>query len=147
MAEEQPSLHIDTDWKKQAQEEKRRLAEQEQKRQEQERATRPPPAAPVAAPAGAPAPRPGRGTRETPPPSIGAIVQSIWTQTMLYLGELAPSGMEPMLNLDMAKHQVDLLGILEDKTKGNLSPEEQHLLDGILYEARTRFISIASQFL
>jgi len=66
---------------------------------------------------------------------------------MLYLGELAPSGMEPMLNLDMAKHQIDLLSILEDKTKGNLSPEEQHLLDGILYEARTRFISVASQFL
>jgi len=147
MAEEQPSLHIDTDWKKQAQEEKRRLAEQEQKRQEQERATRPTPAAPVAVPVGAPAPRAGRGTRETPPPSIGSIIQSIWTQAMLYLGELAPSGMEPMLNLDMAKHQIDLLSILEDKTKGNLSPEEQHLLDGILYEARTRFISVASQFL
>ena len=66
---------------------------------------------------------------------------------MLYLGELAPSGMEPMLNLDMARHQLDLLGVLEDKTKGNLTPEEQHLMDSILYEARTRFINVASQFL
>jgi hypothetical protein len=147
MAEEQPSLHIDTDWKKQAQEEKRRLAEQEQKRQEQERGTRPTPAAPVAAPAGAPAPRSARGARETPPATIGSIIQSIWTQAMMYLGELAPSGMEPMLNLDMARHQLDLLGVLEDKTKGNLNPEEQHLLDMILYEARTRFINVASQYM
>ena len=45
MAEEQPSLHIDTDWKKQAQEEKRRLAEDEQKRAaEREAATRTTPA-------------------------------------------------------------------------------------------------------
>jgi hypothetical protein len=147
MAEDQPSLHIDTDWKKQAQEEKRRLAEQEQKRQEQERATRPTPAVPAAATAAAPGPRSARGARETPPASIGSLVQSIWTQALLYLGELAPSGMEPMLNLDMARHQLDLLGVLEDKTKGNLTPEEQHLLDSILYEARTRFISVASQFL
>src|SRR2546423_11443224 len=100
---EQPFLHIDDDWKKQAQEEKRRLAEQEQ-----QRAAKPPaaaPAAPVAAPAAtgtSPAQGRGRGGREAPPASFAAIVQSLWTQAMLYLGELAVPGNEPTVNLDMA---------------------------------------------
>ena len=41
--------------------------------------------------------------------NFAAIVQSLWTQAMLYLGELAPSGAEPMINLDMARHQFDLI--------------------------------------
>jgi hypothetical protein len=142
MAEEQPSLHIDTDWKKQAQEEKRKLAEQ----QEQQRAAQ---RAPAATGAAAPASgRPGRTpAREARLPSFDGIVQSLVTQALLYLGELAPQGSEPMLNLDMAKYHVDLLGILEDRTKNNLTAEEQHLLDAALYELRTRFINVASQFI
>jgi hypothetical protein len=66
---------------------------------------------------------------------------------MLYLGELAPSGSEPMLNLDMARYQFDLLSILEAKTKGNLNEEEQRLLDAALYETSSRFINVASQFI
>ena len=34
-----------------------------------------------------------------------------------------------MLNLDMAKHQIDILGILEEKSKNNLNDDEKHLLD------------------
>ena len=50
-----------------------------------------------------------------------------------------------MINLDMAKHQIDILGILEEKTKGNLSDEEKHLLDAALYETRMRYVSVAAQ--
>src|SRR5690242_3698473 len=138
MAEEQPSLHIDTDWKKQAQEEKRRLAEQAQ-----QRASRQKPAAPAAAPASAsPRSAGGRGAREKREASFSGFVQSIMTQAMLYLGELAPQGMEPMLNLDMAKYQNDLLNVLENKTKNNLSPDEQHLIDTALYDLTSRFVSV-----
>jgi hypothetical protein len=43
-------------------------------------------------------------------------------------------------NLEMAKQSIDILGILEQKTKGNLEPEEQKLLDSALYELRMRYV-------
>ena len=144
MAEELPSLHIDTDWKKQAQEEKRRLVEEEQKKA----AAAPPPATTSTAAATA-GPNRGRGraARELPPASFAALVNSLVTQSLFYLGELSPQGTEPAVNLDMAKHQVDTLAVLEDKTKGNLSEEEQRLLDTGLYETRNRYIAVASQYI
>jgi hypothetical protein len=152
MAEEQPSLHIDTDWKKQAQEEKRKLAEQEKQRQQASTAAPPTPSSPPsgptpgAAPASARSASAARGAaRELPPPSFATLVQSIVTQILFYLGDLSARGGEPSLNLDMAKHQIDTLGVLEEKTKGNLTPEEQQLLDAALYETRMRYVAVASQ--
>ena len=156
MAEETPSLHIDTDWKKQAQEEKRRLAEQEEKAKAEP--PKPPPSpfaggAPVGPAPTEPAARSratpgarGAAQRELPPPSFAALVQSIVTQILFYLGDLSPRGSEPMINLDMAKHQIDILGIVEEKTKGNLSDEEKRLLDAALYETRMRYVSVAAQY-
>src|SRR4051794_20778934 len=156
MAEETPSLHIDTDWKKQAQEEKRRLAEAEKAKAEAPKPSAAPPTPFPGAPSepAARSPRAGAGAagrgaagqREMPPPSFAALVQSIVTQILFYLGDLSPRGTEPQVNLDMAKHQVDILGILEDKTKNNLSDEEKHLLDAALYEVRMRYVSVAAQY-
>jgi hypothetical protein len=173
MAEEKPGLHIDTDWKKQAQEEKRRLAEQEQKAKSPASggggagempfggapmppATSPSAAAATAAPTGtAPAPgarqrtaRPGRsgGERELPAAGFASLVQQIMTQALFYLGGVAMRGSEPVVDLDMAKYQVDTLGVLEEKTRGNLTPDEQRLLDAALYETRMRYVSVASQY-
>jgi hypothetical protein len=151
MAEEQPSLHIDTDWKKQAQEEKRKLAEQEKQRRQASAAP-----APAAPPTGAPtsaAPTSARaasaargaGARELPPPSFATLVQSIVTQILYYLGDLSTRGGEPSLNLVMAKHQIDTLGVIEEKSKGNRTEEVQHLLDAALYETRMRYVAVASQ--
>jgi hypothetical protein len=67
-------------------------------------------------------------------------------QILMYLGD-HPQGGQEMMNLDLAKHHLDTLGVLEEKTRGNLSPEEQKILDGSLYESRVRFINIASQFI
>jgi len=151
MAEEQPSLHIDTDWKKQAQEEKRRLAEEEARRA----AASPAPAgaalgagASPAGPARGRAGAPAGATRErgTPEASFSALVNSLATQALLYLGVLAPRGAEPEVNLDLAKFNIDLLAVLEDKSKQNLSPDEQKLLDNVLYEVRTRYVAVASQY-
>jgi len=163
MAEDKPSLHIDDDWKKQAQEEKRRLAEQQQKaaapaapRVAPPGMGVPPGAAPGMAPAdpraGSTAPatagaRSARGQRQLPEASFATLVQSVMTQAMFYLGELSPYGGEPTLNLDMARHQVDTLGVLEEKTVNNLTDDEKRLLDAALYETRTRFVAVASQFI
>jgi hypothetical protein len=158
MADEQPSLHIDTDWKKQAQEEKRKLVEEEQKRaadREKAAATTPPPPTMTPAPSAGPAsagPSPARGrpapgaARGIPEASFATLVNSLMTQVLMYLGELTPRGVEPQVNLDLAKFNVDLLGVLEEKTKGNLTPEEQKLLDTALYEVRMRYVSVASQY-
>ena len=164
MAEnEKPSLHIDTDWKKQAQEEKRRLAEEEQKRAA-DRAAAPQSGIGAAATAGAAGmggasasagagspetARRGRaetGGRGTPDANLSALINSLATQSLLSMGVVAPRGVEPEVNLDMAKFNIDLLGVLEEKTKGNLSAEEQKLLDNVLYEVRSRYVAVASQY-
>jgi hypothetical protein len=164
MADEKPSLHIDTDWKKQAQEEKRRLAEQEAAKKAQQPATAPPPgvSSPIpdaatqsAAPAAGASASPGsasraagrtREGRQVPQASFASLVQSILTQVLFYLGDLTPRGVEPQMNLDMAKYNIDLLGVIEEKARNNLSEEEQRLLDAALYEGRMRYVSVASQY-
>jgi len=162
MAEDQSSLHIDNDWKKQAQEEKKRLAEQQKQAAGDLGA-----AAGAATTSGAgaaaadprsgssgnggvagtaSAPGAGRERGEVPPPTFATLVQSLLTQILFYLGELAPRGAQPQVNLDMAKHNIDLLNLLEEKTANNLTEEEKRLLDAALYETRMRYVSVASQF-
>lgn len=142
MSDQGPSLQIDSDWKKQAQEEKRRLAEQE-------KATPPAPAA--APPASGADPRAGipgaAAGRELPSASVATLVQSVVTQALYHLGELSARGGEPVVNLDMAKHHVDTLGVIEEKMAGNLTPDEKKMLDSALYEARMRYVSVASQYI
>lgn len=159
MADEQPSLHIDSDWKRQAQEEKRRQAEAEKARQQAKEsdgvagriaptgvaAPTSAPAAPASAANGPAAAQPGK--QKMPQASFATLVQSIVTQALYYMGDLSPRGSEPVLQLDMAKFHVDTLGLLDEKTKGNLSPEEQRMLDAALYETRMRYVQIASQFI
>src|ERR1051325_5040068 len=160
MAEDKPGLHVDTDWKKQAQEEKRKLAEQEEKRKTA--ATAPAGVVPGAAgpstataPTGGPAASgrqaAGRGAgpgaqREIPQASFATLVQSLLTQVLFYLGDLSTRGGEPMINLDMAKHNIDTLSIIEEKTRGNLTDDEKRLLDAALYEARMRYVALASRY-
>ncbi|MBM3381236.1 MAG: DUF1844 domain-containing protein [Betaproteobacteria bacterium] len=43
-------------------------------------------------------------------------------------------------NLELAAQNIELLSMLKEKTKGNLSPEEQHLLDGLLYDLRLKYV-------
>jgi uncharacterized protein DUF1844 len=143
---EQPSLHIDTDWKKQAQEEKRKLAEQEQKRTAET-------AGPSLTGPGGGSGKPGaasggkRGARELPVASFTTMIQSFVTQALYYLGGLAVQGTEPTVNLDMAKLQLDTLTLLEEKTKNNLTPVEQKMLDQALYEVQMRYVGIASEYI
>lgn len=155
MAENEFSLHVDTDWKKQAQEEKRRLAEEQAKKAAASAAAPAAAAAPFAAggppttsprdPRGGASPSGARVRREMPQASFGTLVSSIATQVLYYLGDVGQT--EGPVNLDMAKYQLDTLGVIEDKTKGNLTEDDQKLLDTALYEARSRFVGVASQYI
>ena len=51
-----------------------------------------------------------------------------------------PQSQKTELDLELAKHNIDLLELLKEKTKGNLSTDEGKLLDSLLYETRIRFV-------
>lgn len=142
MADDKFILSVDDDWKRQAQEEKKRLAEQEQ-----QQAAAAAPAAPAAGEPATPGGRRKAAPGEIPTASFAAIAQSMLTQTLYFLGDLAGRGGQSMMNLDMARYQIDQLTILEQKTKGNLTAEEQQFMDSALYEARNRFVAVASQMI
>ena len=65
-------------------------------------------------------------------------------QAMAGMGLLpGPAGERFAPNLEVAKHFIDMLQVLEDKTKSNLTAEEQGLLDQVLYEMRMSFVQVA----
>jgi len=60
---------------------------------------------------------------------------------LIHLGEAEPPGEgSPHRDLSMAKHTIDLLDMLREKTRSNLSPEEDKLLDTLLYDLRLRYV-------
>ena len=77
-----------------------------------------------------------------PPATLEFLLLSLRTQAELQLG-LIHFGEEkdrPKPDFDLARHSIDLLGVLRDKTKGNLTLEEQRLLENSLTELRFRFV-------
>jgi hypothetical protein len=78
--------------------------------------------------------------------SIGAIIFSLATSAAVHFGDVPDSlsGEQQPPNLQAAKHMIDLLAVLEDKTRGNLTPEEAQLLKQVLYELRLRFVQAAT---
>jgi hypothetical protein len=80
-------------------------------------------------------------TRPLPPADFATLVLSLGSSAMMYLGESDPAeGKKPTPNLDMAKHAIDLLTVLEEKTKGNLSSEEEQILESLLFDLRLRYV-------
>jgi 3-oxoacyl-ACP reductase-like protein len=144
MADNPSILHIDDDWKKQAQEEKQRLADAEAAK----KAAAASPAAVTSAPNAASA-TPGRSRRgraEALEPSFQALVQTLMTQALFYMGEIGTRSGQTVVDLDLARLQIDLLGVLEEKSRGNLTPDETAHLDSALYETRMRFISASREY-
>lgn len=77
-----------------------------------------------------------------PPPSFEFLTLSFKTQAEVHMG-LLHFGEEkdrPKPNRRLARHTIDLLAMLQAKTKGNLSLEEQRLIDNSLTELRFRFV-------
>ncbi len=158
-----PNIFIDEDWKARAQREKEEL----QKRIEAEAAGRaagsvgvPPavetaserpvePDLPVREPE-SPAPEDGETGGEEEEPyeaNFDALLSSLATQTMFSLGVIPQQeGGQVMVNLDQAKFTIDILAMLREKTRGNLSAEEQAALDGTLAELQRLFAARVHQF-
>ena len=79
-----------------------------------------------------------------PPASFSFIVLSLRAQTEMQLG-LMHFGEEekPEPDLQLARHTIDLMAVLLEKTKGNLSLEEHRLLENSLTELRFRFVQVS----
>jgi len=106
---------VDEEWKRQAREEREKLAEESSK-----------PKAPL------------------PPPNFTLFLSGMATQALIALGEIEnPATGKREVNLDQAKYTIDLLQIIEEKTKGNLTDEEQKYLDRILYDLRIAYVRVA----
>ena len=116
------SLHIDSDWKEEAAKEKERLAEQEENQKTG--------AGPAGAAGGA-----------AYPATFAELVNLLAMQAAIALGGLQDVGGERIPpNPVAAKHYVELIEILEKKTAGNLTEDEQRMLRAVLYELRMQYV-------
>jgi hypothetical protein len=79
--------------------------------------------------------------------SFMGLVSSLATQCMFSLGLIAPQGQQQvMVDLDQAQYLLDTMGVLRDKTKGNLTPEEEGGLTQALAELGEVYIARVQQF-
>ncbi len=72
---------------------------------------------------------------------FSTFVLSLNTSALIHLGEIAdPTSKERAVNLLAAKHTIEILEIIKDKTKGNLDGEEEKLLDDALFNLRMKYV-------
>jgi len=137
--DKEPRIIVDDDWKTQAQAEKERLAKEVEG----------PEADAAAAGAEDAEGAPGQGAdgpRGLPPASLSTLVTSLATQVFMSLGGVEdPKTKRRLVDLALAKHHIDTLAMLEDKTRGNLTDDEKKLLDRALYETRMQYVQIAQR--
>jgi hypothetical protein len=122
---QEKKIIVDEDWKQEAQKEKEILAAQEkaekEKAEEQKESHGP-----------------------LPPGNLAALISMLTTQALFALGLLQIKGQEKKEpDLELAKYNIDMLETLEEKTKGNLTPEEQTVLSNTLNELRMGYVKIA----
>jgi len=80
-----------------------------------------------------------------PEVTFTAFVMSLNTSALFHLGEISdPITGEKNQDFVLAKHTIDTLKLLEDKTTGNLNGEEQDLLKHVLYDLKMRYVENAS---
>jgi hypothetical protein len=77
------------------------------------------------------------------PVTFSTFVLGLSTQALLHLGEIdSPLTGKTERDLGAAKHVIDILGILREKTRSNLEPGEQQLLSSMLYDLRMRYVEL-----
>jgi len=87
---------------------------------------------------------PGHMPPEAPPPaSLPMLIISLATNASLSLGEIPGEDGQDRLDLPGAKYMIDLLLVLQAKTKGNLTPDEERLLCDILTRLQLKFVEVS----
>jgi hypothetical protein len=130
---EEKKIIIDEDWKSQVQAEKEAAAKKSA--DEPVSAARPEEAMAASNAGGGPA---------FPPASFEMLVTTLATEALVALGQVPhPLSGKAEQQPDQAKYLIDTLEVLQQKTKGNLTPAEQQLIDSILHQMRMLFVAVA----
>ena len=117
-----PKIIIDDDWKSQVEAEKEKLRK-EMEQQEK-----------------------SGGKQQLPAASLATLLSTLATQVMASLGQFPdPVDGKMHVNKPIAKHLIDTIAMLEEKTKGNLSEDEAKMLDDLLHQMRILFVSVREQ--
>ncbi len=72
------------------------------------------------------------------------FVASLYMSTLMQLGMAAPEGGQPQVDLMGARQTIDIIGMLQEKTKGNLTPKEEDMLQNVLYELRMAYLEVTN---
>ena len=81
---------------------------------------------------------------ELPSIDFATFVLSLSHSALVHLGDAPdPSGHKSPPDLEMARQTIDLLSLLEEKTHGNLTGEEERMLSAALYDLRLRFVEVS----
>jgi hypothetical protein len=123
---EEKKIIIDEDWKKEAQKEKEKLTAEE--KLEKEKAARQ---------------RAQRGP--LPKGDFAGLVSMLVTQALFALGAIKVEDQEKEPDLEMARYNIDMLEALEAKSEGNLSEQEQAVLERTLNEVRMVFVEVSDK--
>ncbi len=86
------------------------------------------------------------GPSDIPLPEVtfATFMLSLNTSALVHLGELPEPGKEePKVDLTLARHAIDTIAMLKEKTKGNLTEEEEALIDNMLFDLRMKFVQKA----
>jgi Domain of unknown function (DUF1844) len=80
-------------------------------------------------------------SRELPPASLIILISSLASQAMASMGLMPGEDGQPLpVNLKFARHFIDLIAVLEDKTRNNLTSDETSFLNGTLHHLRMQFV-------
>lgn len=82
------------------------------------------------------------GMDHPPAMSFEGLVQSVYMTAIMQLGGATPEGQQPQVDILGARQSIDMLGVLAEKTKGNLTADESRLLESALFELRMAFLEI-----
>ncbi|TWU43723.1 hypothetical protein Q31b_12520 [Novipirellula aureliae] len=138
--QEEPKLVVDSDWKEQVAKEKQQAAEapsessSDAEGKAEGNVTDSVTEAPEAVPPTAQAP---------PPASFEVLISMLFTQAMMMLGQMPdPASGKSEINKPFAKHHIDTLEMLSEKTKGNLSDDEAKMLSEALHALRMMYVNV-----
>jgi hypothetical protein len=123
---EEKKIIVDEDWKQEAQREKEILAAKEKAEKQDKPKDEPEARGPL------------------PEGNLAALISMLATQALFSLGLLQMKGQEEKKpDLELAKYNIDMLEVLEEKTKGNLTEEEEKVLSTTLSELRMGYVRVA----
>ena len=134
MSEEPTKKRVDESWKEQAEQEKKKIPGTESTQGQGTLGSSP--EAAEASPKGRP------GAEGPPAARFDLFLSGLVMEAFIALGEMAhPTTRKQVANLPQAKYLIDLLGLMEEKTQGNLNADETKLLKDALYQLRMRYLN------